>query len=403
MIKVQSLPLISGLEGITLRAGFQGANNIIRWPYIAENSDISNWIYGGELIFVTGLNWQWQTEDFKQLIRLAKIKDASGLVILTHSPFITSIAEEIIIFADQQGFPVFEQPYSLPMVKVTELLSNSIIKSDLAYQSIRWLMQHLLESKQPAEITLIKAVEFGINTTGSFSVAVIIPDLQQKGDLSRGQFLLNQFLSENNSEFPLLEYHQGWLLSLPCDLDNYVNMLDIWQNLSMTLDRQGFNCNIGVSEGTGLNAFRNTALQARQSVDFAIYQAGNTYQTNNYVVHYRDLGINQLFSGIDDHDKLALFCQQNLGGLYNGTTPQINILKKTLRCYFEHLGSTRQTALILNIHRNTLTNRLNKIEQLSGNSLSNAQQRLCLQNALVMERLILNSPIATPTPSEKYN
>ena len=142
MIKVQSLPLISGLEEITLRAGFQGENNIIRWPYIAENSDISNWIYGGELIFVTGLNWQWQTEDFKQLIRLAKMKDASGLVILTHSPFITSIAEELIVFADQQGFPVFEQPYSLPMVKVTELLSNSIIKSDLAYQSIRWLMQH---------------------------------------------------------------------------------------------------------------------------------------------------------------------------------------------------------------------------------------------------------------------
>jgi len=403
MIKVQSLPLISGLEEITLRAGFQGENNIIRWPYIAENSDISNWIYGGELIFVTGLNWQWQTEDFKQLIRLAKMKDASGLVILTHSPFITSIAEELIVFADQQGFPVFEQPYSLPMVKVTELLSNSIIKSDLAYQSIRWLMQHLLESQQPAEITLIKAVEFGINTTGSFSVAVITPGLQQKGDLSRGQFLLNQFLSEHNSEFPLLEYHQGWLLSLPCDTNNHINMLDIWQNLYMVMNKQGFSCNIGVSEGTGLNAFRRAALQARQSVDFAIHQAGNTYQTNNYVVHYRDLGINQLFSGVEDHDKLAAFCQQNLGGLYNCTTPQTNLLKKTLRCYFEQLGSTRKTALLLDIHRNTLTNRLNKIEQLTGNSLSNAQQRLCLQNALVMERLILDSPIDNQSSSIKHN
>jgi sugar diacid utilization regulator len=393
MIKVESLPLISGLEEITLRAGQQGANNIIRWPYIAENSDISNWIYGGELIFVTGLNWQWQTDDFKQLIKLAKMKDASGLVILTHSPFITTIAQEIIDFANQQGFPVFEQPYSLPMVKVTELLSNSIIKSDLAHQSIRWLMQHLLESKHPAEMTLIQAVEFGINTTGSFSVAVIIPDLQQKGDLSRGQFLLNQFLYENNSEFPLLEYHQGWLLSLPCSVENHAEMLDTWQNLYTILNKQGFNCNIGVSEGTGLNAFRTVALQARQSADFATYQAGSTNQIGNYVVHYRDLGINQLFSGVDDHDKLAIFCQQNLGLLYNCTNPQIKMLKNTLRCYFEQLGSTRKTALMLAIHRNTLTNRLNKIEQLTGNSLSNPQQRLCLQNALVMERLILTKPI----------
>lgn len=392
MIKVESLPLISGLEEITLRAGYQGANNIIRWPYIAENSDISNWIYGGELIFVTGLNWQWQTEDFKELIRLAKMKDASGLVILTHSPFITTIAQEIIDFANQQGFPVFEQPYSLPMVKVTELLSNSIIKSDLAHQSIRWLMQHLLESTHPAEMTLIQAVEFGINTTGDFSVAVIIPDLQQKGDLSRGQFLLSQFLAENNSEFPLLEYHQGWLLSLPCDIENPTKVLDKWQNLYITLNKQGFNCNIGVSEGTGLNAFRTVALQARQSVDFATYQAGSSHQIGNYVVHYRDLGINQLFSGVDDHDKLAIFCQQNLGPLYNCTNPQTKILKNTLRCYFEQLGSTRKTASMLTIHRNTLTNRLNKIEQLTGNSLSNAQQRLCLQNALVMERLILTKP-----------
>lgn len=389
MIKVESLPLISGLEEITLRAGHQGANNIIRWPYIAENSDISNWIYGGELIFVTGLNWQWQTDDFKQLIRLAKMKDASGLVILTHSPFITSIAEDIIDFANQQGFPVFEQPYSLPMVKVTELLSNSIIKSDLAHQSIRWLMQHLLESTHPAEITLIQAVEFGINTTAAFSVAVIIPDLQQKGDLSRGKFLLSQFLAENDSELPLLEYHQGWLLSLPCDITHQESVFEKWQNLYATLNSQGFNCNIGVSEGTGLNVFRTVALQARQSVDFA------TYQASNYVVHYRDLGINQLFSGIDDHHKLTIFCQQNLGHLYNSIHPQTNMLKDTLRCYFEQLGSTRKTALILAIHRNTLSNRLNKIEQLTGNSLGNAQQRLCLQNALVMERLILTKSIET--------
>ena len=164
-------------------------------------------------------------------------------------------------------------------------------------------------------------------------------------------------------------------------------MLEKWQNLYIMLNKQGFNCNIGISEGTGLNAFRTVALQARQSVDFATYQAGN------YVVHYRDLGINQLFSGADDHDKLAIFCQQNLGSLYNCTNPQTKMLKDTLRCYFEQLGSTRKTALMLVIHRNTLTNRLNKIEQLTGNSLSNAQQRLCLQNALVMERLILTKPI----------
>ncbi len=386
MIKVQSLPLISGLEEITLRAGHQGADNIIRWPYIAENNDIGDWIFGGELIFVTGLNWQWQIDDFRNLIYLAKIKGASGLVILTQSPYITAIPQPVLHFADEQGLPLFEQPYSLPMVKVTELLSNSIIKSDLAHQSVRWLMEHLLGSTHPAEMTLIKAVEFGINTESAFSVAIIVPDLQQKGDLSRCQFLLNQFLSANNSELPLLEYHQGWLLALSCHIEQKNNSLDKLQSLYEALNKQGFSCNIGVSDGVGLTQFRNIASQARQSVDFALYQQGNK------IIHYRELGINQLFSGIEDHTQLEIFCEKNLAELYNCFDKPATLLKATLRCYFEHLGSSRKTALALDIHRNTLTNRLNKIEKLTGNSLNNAQQRLCLQNALVMERLVLTTP-----------
>ena len=387
MIKVHSLPLISGLEEIILKAGKQGSENIIRWPYIAENNDIENWVYGGELIFVTGLNWQWETKDFIQLIRLAKNKDVSGLVILTQSPYITSIADEVIAFADEEGFPLFEQPYALPMVKVTELLSNSIIKSDLAYQSIRYLMEHLLASTSPVEMTLIKAVEFGINTTCAFSAAMVVPNKLQTGDLSRCQFLLNQFLSDNDSAFPLLEYHQGWLLTLPIEQSDKDNESNRWNILYKTLNKQDFRCHIGISEGQSLDQLRRVALEAIQAVDFSLYQATNT------VFDYRDLGIYQLFSGIEDYAQLAVFCQKNLGELYNRFDKQAELLKSTLNCYFKNLGSARQTSTVLNIHRNTLTNRLNKIETLTGNSLNDVQQRLCLQNALAMERLILTKPI----------
>ncbi|RBW43593.1 hypothetical protein DS885_13180 [Psychromonas sp. B3M02] len=386
MIKVQSLSLIPGLEEITLRAGQQGAENVIRWPYVAENNDIGDWISGGELIFVTGLNWQWQTEDFIKLIHLGKQKQASGLVILTNSPYIKNIPAQVLTVAEEIGFPIFEQPYSLPMVKVTELLSNSIIKSDLAHQSTRALMEHLLTSSSPAEMTLIKAGEFGINTTGAFSIAMVVPKRLEKGDLSHCQFLLNQFLSDHQSEFPLLEYHQGWLLSFPLQLDQQEQSLSKWNTLYKTLNQHGVSCNIGVSEGQGIQQLRRATQQAIQTVDFA------RYQETNHVFHYQYLGILQLFSGIEDYAQLNLFCRNNLGELYNRFDKQSELLKSTLSCYFKHLGSARQTASALNIHRNTLTHRLKRIELLTKNNLSDSQQRLCLQNALAMERLILIKP-----------
>jgi sugar diacid utilization regulator len=390
MIKIQSLSNIIGLEEIRLRAGFEGADSLIRWPYIAEGNDIGDWINGGELIFVTGQNWQWQVEDFIYLINIAKQKHASGLVILTQSPYISSIPEAVLALANKDAFPVFEQPYSLPMVKVTELLSNAIIKADLSNQSTRWLMYQLMESvSPPSEITLIRAAELGIDVNSTLSVAVIVPDLSHGPELDFYQYLLNQFLSEHQSKFPLLEYHQGWLLLLPFGADSDKQVLQKWQSLCSLLKEHGCNCSIGLSKSNGLEQFSDATSQAKQSADFAAYQGDNA------LVHFQDLGIHQLFASIEERNKLKIFCEQNLGELYGRSDKQTILLKDTLLCYFEQLGSSRQTSLTLGIHRNTLTHRLKRIEELSGINLSNAQQRLCIQNALVMEKLTLAKPNKT--------
>lgn len=133
MISIESLNQINGLETLQLRAGKQGERNAIRWPYIAESTAIEEWTKGGELIFVTGLNWNWSTADFICLIQKAQQQCASGIVLLTQSPYLESIPNEVLTFANEQGFPLIEQPYSLPMVNVTERLSNAIIMDDLNF------------------------------------------------------------------------------------------------------------------------------------------------------------------------------------------------------------------------------------------------------------------------------
>ncbi|RVU83559.1 PucR family transcriptional regulator [Leucothrix sargassi] len=386
MIKIQSLPNITGLEAITLRTDASSNEGLIRWPYIAESTDIGDWINGGELIFVTGQNWQWQPDDFIYLIKVAKEKHASGLVILTQSPYIERIPQAVLDFANEQHFAVFEQPYSLPMVKVTELLSNAIIKADLCNQSIRWLLQQLVESTfPPSQITLARAKEFELDAHATFSMAVVVPDIKQTAELERYQFLLNQCLVANNSPLPLLEYHQGWLLCLPYISGRESDAIAQWKALNEQLKALGFNCNIGISRAEGLQQFSGAASQAKQSAEFAIFQGNNT------LVHFQDLGINQLFAGVEERNKLKVFCQQNLGELYASFDKQSALLKNTLACYFEQLCSSRLTASTLGIHRNTLSYRLKRIEAITGNSLGNAQQRLCLQNALVMEKLTLAS------------
>lgn len=396
MVTIESLGCISGLEPLQLRAGQQGRHNIIRWPYVAENADIKDWIEGGELIFVTGLNWNWQANDFIQLITTAKARNASGLVLLTHSPYLEEIPHKVLAFADQCGFPVIEQPWTLPMVKVTELLSNAIIMTDLEHKSTRWLVQHLLESAVPSDMTLLKASEHGIDVHSNWSVAVINPASNQTGDLIRSQHLISQFLADFSGALPVLEYHQGWLACLPLG-SNSPDTLAVWQQLAQHLARQGIDCHLGISEARTLRSLRQVVLQARQSADFSAAHQG--YQ----VVHYNSLGIAQIFSRLEDPQFLADFCKQHLGGLYGDQDKHNQLLKHTLSSYLDNLGSLRQTAAHLNIHRNTLSNRLSKIEQLTGLSLNNAQQRLSIQSALIAERLLFSSATNTQPSTDKLH
>lgn len=382
MISIESLNQINGLEKLKLRAGKQGLCNVIRWPYIAENTDIEEWTKGGELIFVTGLNWCWSVADFICLIQKAQKQCASGIVLLTQSPYIECIPEAVISFANEQGFPLIEQPYSLPMVNVTERLSNAIIMDDLNSKSNRWFFQHLAATPHLSEIDLLKAKELGIDPNQQLSVAFINLNSIGNEGLIKVQYLLRQFMANEGVEFPVCEFHQGWLAVIPTPKSCCEKIEKIWNSLYQILSKQGFDCSIGISDSHDIKKMYNTVSQAKQSADFACANH------KREVIHFNTLGISQIFTHIDNSYALGSFCHQYLGDIYNKNDAQTITYKETLQCYFENLCSIRKTAIALKIHRNTLSKRLELIEKISGSNLDNAQQRLSIQIALMAERFI---------------
>ncbi|WP_432452931.1 MULTISPECIES: PucR family transcriptional regulator [unclassified Agarivorans] len=386
-LKVSEITAIAGLEAFVLRAGAGGADNSVRWPYVAENLEVGPWLLGGELIFVTGINLQRSVEDYQQLIVEAQAKYAAGIVILTGSEFIPMIPEAVLAFAEQRDFPLFEQPYSLPMVKVTELICNRIIQADLAEHSLRWFLSHVIESprKLPA-LARQRANSLELDLHQPLLVALVLPMVSDDVDLSAWAFSLNRQLEAYPHRLPILEYQDGWYLFLanPEGL-NHEQQIHLWSELATQLAAAHLNCALGVSASPqGIIHLGLAAQQAKQAAQFARNSARQT------VLHYADLGINQIFSAVDNHELLADFCRQQLGPLFANREPQAKLLKHTLAVYFENLCSARQTAQSLGIHRNTLQHRLQKFESLSQRQLNNAQQRLALQNALMMEALILD-------------
>ncbi|MBO6810816.1 MAG: PucR family transcriptional regulator [Marinobacter adhaerens] len=129
-LRCRDVPLLPGLGAIRLRGGESAGDNPVRWPYVAENRSFKNWVKGGELVFVTGISRHRSPQNLAECLYEGKECNVSGLVVLTGDAYIGQLPNTLYRLADELEIPLFEQPYSLPMVEVTEALGRAIVWSE---------------------------------------------------------------------------------------------------------------------------------------------------------------------------------------------------------------------------------------------------------------------------------
>jgi purine catabolism regulator len=117
----------------------------------------------------------------------------------------------------------------------------------------------------------------------------------------------------------------------------------------------------------------------RQAVQ-AMYLAGRLHA--DAAVTYDSLGIYQLLVQLEDEPAARRFSDQIVGPLVEYDQRHRSSMMETIIAYFHHHGNVSQTADALYIHRNTLSYRLDRIKELTGQDLENPDQRLALQLAL---------------------
>ncbi len=103
---------------LALATGDESADAPVRWVHITELPDPTPWLSGGELILTTGLQLT-SAERQRQFVRRLADHQLSGLgfgVGFEHDELPPALVDE----AARHGFPVFEVPYDLPFIAVTE-------------------------------------------------------------------------------------------------------------------------------------------------------------------------------------------------------------------------------------------------------------------------------------------
>jgi purine catabolism regulator len=146
----------------------------------------------------------------------------------------------------------------------------------------------------------------------------------------------------------------------------------------------------GISRpATGLAALRDSYREARDAMGIA-GELGD-YEATTF---YGDLKLYQFLLSIKEKnlEHLRRFFEQSLQPLVEHDRQKQGDLVRTLNGFFDANGNLAKAAADLDVHRNTLVYRLERISDLTGLDLNDADNRLILHLALKVQRVLATLP-----------
>jgi PucR family transcriptional regulator, purine catabolism regulatory protein len=146
----------------------------------------------------------------------------------------------------------------------------------------------------------------------------------------------------------------------------------------------------GISRPTsGLSALREAYREAKDALSIA-NELGDLEQTT----FYGDLKLYQLLLALKENNlsHMRQFYTETLGPLVEHDERKQGDLLRTLNGFFQANGNLAKAAQDLDVHRNTLVYRLERISELTDLDLDDADNRLILHLALKIQRVLATLP-----------
>ena len=389
-LALEEILQLPGLHEMSVRAGARNLQRRVRWPYVAENEGIAEWVMGGELVFVTGINHPRGEANLLALVEDGDAVGIAGLVILTGGSFIQHIAPAVIARAEQLGLPLIEQPYALKMVVVTHLIGTALVQMTQVRRSRNDILGQLLSGDYPSlAIARQRAAHLQLALDEPRRLLALrlagVDELFERLGLTLGERRWQHTRQALEDQLQAWCRHQPGSVTAHLPGDLFVVLLADTQDLPERLaglyrQLQGVAGELSLYMGLSSLAedcahYRQALNEARQALDVARHLRPASGYCN-----FSELGVLRLLQGIVDRSLIDDFVSRTLGPLLAPGRKQATALVHTLDALLMENGNSLKAAQRLGLHRNTVNQRVQRIEQLSGQSIDDP---LCRMNASV--------------------
>ncbi|MFF4250858.1 PucR family transcriptional regulator [Streptomyces sp. NPDC001663] len=363
-----------------LLAGEGALDRPVRWVHSSEVYEGANFLDGGELLLTNGFGLTDADEETRRrYVRELAARGAAGLAVevgrsLPHMP------AEVVDEARRLGLPLLAMHRVVPFVRITEAANRAIVARGLSGRSVvrPWgddhtaaLLADLADRaalNQP-EVEARSALAGFHPGPGARLIGVSVHGTRETGAVDRAVRLLGG-AGVLRAAFPgdVLA-----LITLPGRGSGAGDPIRAVQEAFRAAADPGLTVAVGhaVDAGSGWLRWSDTLRAARTTLELALTvpAAEPSVPDGPLVTSARALALERELTrgGVDtNRDRLARLVQHTLGPLLAWEAAHPSDLVRTLEVHLRHGCSPTRTAALLHIGRQSLYQRLERIESLLG-------------------------------------
>ncbi|WP_446899046.1 PucR family transcriptional regulator [Clostridium sp. LBM24168] len=401
---------LPGLERMKIVAGAGGLDKVISWVHVIEIPNAVDYVKGGELLFMTGVVIGNDTEVLLKFVREINLRKLSGLVINV-GPYIKSTPKEVIEFADKIDFPIFELPFEIRLIDVTQNICRSIFTKKIQKESMNNFMKEIIfEDIDITDEVLNRAILYGYSINMYYCAIVVNIDdfgsyikFNKLGDedvvldiKNYIQAIIDEIIYKNNKKYFCVVQSDSFFLMVSLDknekmLDSSIRnkMVHIADSIKKEINKKLNHITVSIGIGglcNDLSDFKTAISEGKKVLEIL-----KRLNKSNCIVSYSDLGIFRLFFEMNTYNEMKKLFNENLLKLKEYDEKNSSYLIKTLNAYLKNNRNLGKTSEELYIHRNTMKYRVKRIEEILQCNLKDEETvfniKLCMSIGIFLNLL----------------
>ncbi len=374
VIKVRDLSKLNYLSNCKLVGGVDGLSKEVRWFWVCYTKEVSRWVKGKEIVFVTGFV-DWSEQDIRDLMSQFYENNVSAVVMLLEA-YKLKTPQIMIDLADQYSIPLFEMTEDIRVVDVTQSLARILLQGRSIEDQMGEVLRNCIFGH---EIDFARNAQNLTSIGFSLSMENYLIVMKMRNLISDGDYL------------PAVDYYQsifnsvGLFGPLFIHRERYV-VLCVAEKESVGIQHLTAQCHkflrsikeekyrltaIGISNMfSEIGQLKSAYRHARNSVSVHEIDASNS------VISYDRLDpLLKLVFEIDNKEVIDICLDEALAKLIEYDSLHNTGLLDTLQVYFELDCNVVQAAKALHIHRNTMLYRIERMNDILGYDVNSEKFR----------------------------